>query len=99
MGGWRWSVLALALVAGGVGGAVASSSGLSSRDPSGRYQMVHVGFGVVRLDTATGEMVGCLTSAEAWPAVACGMTLDALHAVAPSLRAHTVMRYDGRFPR
>lgn len=99
MGGWRWSILALALVAGGVGVAVASGGVLPSSDAVGRYQMVHVGYGIVRLDTATGEMVGCLTSREAWPAVACGMTLDALDAVAPAISAHTVLRYEGRFPR
>jgi hypothetical protein len=55
--------------------------------------MVQLGYGIVRLDTATGEMVGCLTSADAWPAVRCGMDLDAFNAVALSLRAHTIMRY------
>lgn len=37
----------------------------------GRYQIVETGNVVARLNTATGEVVGCRSSTQAWPQFDC----------------------------
>lgn len=84
----RISAKSAGLVAAGVVGGVLFASApwadaQSRSGPPGRYQLVAApaGGGIIfRLDTTTGDVIGCLTSSAVLPRVLCGATMAELRA-------------------
>lgn len=80
----RWLGVVGGVIIGAVGSAAFVAATIAEAQPrggtTGRFQIVPFAGNstLARLDTATGEVVGCVTTAAIWPDVRCGVTIEAL---------------------